>query len=138
MSAWRGSGLNVDLKQLTNKPLPQKTVQINQQKFKVEISETLADNIRGLAGRKSLSAKSGMMFLFGDTNDTNAMNTAKTAMPIDMLFINPDHQITCVVRDAKPFSKQEYQCKGAMGALVINSGEVDKYKLKVGMKVDGI
>lgn len=59
-----------------------------------------------------------------------------TYLPLDMLFIGSDYQIKCILEYTQPLSLTLLSCDEATLAVIeLNAGEVNKFKLKKGMKL---
>lgn len=112
------------------------SVEIQNQKFSVEVAKD--DNSRqiGLSGRNSLDQNKGMVFLF-DKKGKYSFWMKNTLIPLDIIFIDED-KIVHIAKNAKP----EKDIVGTLPiyttpyeadkVLEINGGLSDKYKFKNG------
>lgn len=69
----------------------------------IEIAETDETRTRGLMGRRSLPAQSGMFFIMGDV-DTTGFWMRNTPLPLDIMFVAPDSQIINIAKRTTPYS----------------------------------
>lgn len=114
-----------------------KKVTIGKVEIEAEVADTLPKQIRGLMFRKSLPEKSGMLFLF-NSDDYYGIWMMNMSFPIDIIWINSEHKIVDIVKDAPPCGIicQTYHPKEkARYVLEVNAGFTDKYTIKVGDSV---
>jgi uncharacterized membrane protein (UPF0127 family) len=114
-----------------------KSLTINDHTWTIETVSTPEALEKGLSGRESLAADSGMYFVFNDlTERTFWMKNMK--FPLDIVFIKDD-EIIKVDYDAMPEGDNPqnfYYSKEAVNrVLEINNGDAMKYNLKPGDKV---
>ena len=100
--------------------------------FSVEIPETEEEFCTGLAYRKSVPEKNGMLYYLERENPDMYMFTPETEIPVDFIFLDICGNILKISRNAKPLSMEKHFCKKARAVLEINGGESDKYNIKEG------
>ena len=109
----------------------------------ISVSVEIADNpyswSKGLMFRKSLSADSGMLFVFPDEKP-RAFWMKNTLIPLDMIFISADKRIVSIQKNAVPcktFVCPSYVSEGkAMYVLEVNAGFVDAHAISAGDQVE--
>lgn len=72
-------------------------------RFRVEVAETAEQQARGLMFRTEMGADEGMIF----PNQPPQMRSfwmRNTVLPLDMIFIGPDHRIVNIIANAEPYS----------------------------------
>lgn len=69
----------------------------------IEIAETDEARHRGMMGRRSLPAQSGMLFIMDDV-DTSGFWMRNTPLPLDIIFVAPDSQIINIAERTTPYS----------------------------------
>ncbi|HET6566647.1 MAG TPA: DUF192 domain-containing protein [Rhodothermales bacterium] len=93
----------------------------------VEIAQTDSARERGLMQRKSLPAKSGMLFIF-DRPEVQTFWMANTPLPLDMFFVNTDSVIVNVARYTRPYSSDEVSSiDPALYVVEVPAGFADNY-----------
>ncbi|MBA2649521.1 MAG: DUF192 domain-containing protein [Legionella sp.] len=113
-------------------------VKINQQSFTLKKSNTQRELIQGLMYTKHLPSRRGMIFFFDSKNAHQVRMWMKnTLIPLDMLFIGPNHKIKCIFEQSKPNSLEVLSCPARIRAVIeINGGEAQKYHIVPGMKIE--
>ena len=111
-------------------------VTINQKTWSVEVADTEKSRQKGLSGRRSLAADSGMLFLF-ETSDFYSFWMREMEFPIDIIFINGEKVVTVHRNVPAPASTEEtppiYRPTTASDkVLELNAGEADKNGIKEG------
>ena len=71
--------------------------------FRVELARTEAEREQGLMYRQKLDADAGMLFLF-ERSFPQTFWMKNTLIPLDMIFIAPDHEIVGIVANAEPLT----------------------------------
>ena len=115
-----------------------KKVTVGNTEIQAEVADTLPKQIKGLMFRKSLAEKSGMLFLF-DTDGYHGIWMMNTSFPIDIIWIDSEHKIVDIVKNAQPCGLicKTYQPKEkARYVLEVNAGFTDKYSIKIGDSVE--
>lgn len=103
--------------------------------YSVEEAVTKKQLETGLMGRESLPEKHGMIFNLKDFPEV-AMWMKDTQIPLDMVFVN-DGEVVWLFENAKPLSTDTILCPVKANAVIeINAGEVKKFNIKVGDKVE--
>lgn len=75
-------------------------IQIADKVYKVELATTEQEHEDGLQGRSELKDGTGMLFVF-DENETRGFWMKDTEIPLDIIFINEDLEVTAVY-EGKP------------------------------------
>ncbi len=99
--------------------------------FSVEIPETEKEFCTGLAYRKSVPEKTGMLYYYGRKNSYISMFTPETEIPVDFIFLDDNGKIV-KISTAKPLSKELHMCFNVAAALELNAGECKKYNICIG------
>ena len=92
--------------------------------FDVEKPKTKLESHKGLAGRKKIDEKHGMIYFF--ENGGARVWTPETEFPVDFIFIDTFGDIIKIVHNAEPLSKKVYECNYGYAVLEINGGECRK------------
>jgi uncharacterized membrane protein (UPF0127 family) len=101
----------------------------------VEIADTDESRMRGLMFRKELDAKQGMLFIFDRDTDTPFW-MKNTYLPLDILFINADHEIVDIKERATPLSEELIHPNAPYRlALEVNGGFAKDHQIETGDKV---
>ena len=88
--------------------------------------------------RRYLEPQHGMVFFFakGESSDMWMKNTY---IPLDMIFVNPQKTIACIIHNTKPRSLKILSCPGNIMAVIeINGGESEKLHIKEGELVSNL
>lgn len=114
------------------------TLLINHHPFTIEIPETPNEYYQGLMYRSALPESQGMLFFFDEQSVNNvAMWMKHTYIPLDLLFIGPDHRIHCIIENTIPLSVKLLSCNQSTLAVVeLNAGEVKKYNIQKDLIVE--
>ena len=99
--------------------------------FFVEIPETNNEFYTGLAYRKSVPEKTGMLYYYGRKNPYISMFTPETEIPVDFIFLDDNGKIV-KISTAKPLSRELHECFNVAAALELNAGECKKYNICLG------
>lgn len=103
--------------------------------YSVEEAVTKEQLETGLMGRDSLPEKHGMIFNLKDFPEV-AMWMKDTKIPLDMVFVY-NGEVVWLFENAKPLSTDTILCPVKANAVIeINAGEVKKFNIKVGDKVE--
>ena len=114
-----------------------KKVKIGNVTIDAEVADTTLKRIKGLMFRQSLADKNGMLFLF-DTDDYHGIWMMNMSFPIDIIWINSEHKIVDIVKDAQPcrIICPVYKSKEKTRyVLEVNAGFTDKYSVDIGDSV---
>jgi uncharacterized membrane protein (UPF0127 family) len=114
------------------------TVRIHHHEFKLEVSSTDAQRRQGLMYRQSLAPQQGMLFFFSD-GEKISMWMKNTYIPLDMLFVQPDGKIACIIKDTKPRSLKFLTCNAKVMAVIeLNAGDAEKFHINEGDMVNNL
>lgn len=103
--------------------------------FKVEIALTPQQQEYGLMYRKSLAPDAGMLFMWGREQNIS-MWMKNTLIPLDMLFVRKDGQITKIAANAQPEDLTSIPSEGPVRAVIeIGGGEAARQNIKAGDRV---
>lgn len=116
------------------------TIEIKGQKFSVDVASTDKAQEKGLSGKKSLSDKGGMLFVF-PASDFHTFWMKGMLIPIDIIFIDKNTITTIYKNVAPPRTPNEtsplYRPSiPSDKALEIKAGLSDKYGIKEGDTVN--
>jgi uncharacterized membrane protein (UPF0127 family) len=120
-------------------PVQQKTVTINSKTIQVEIADTQSSREKGLSGRTSLGAESGMLFIF-DTKQVSPTFWMKDMLiPLDMIWVSGDKvvkidkDIPAPAPGTKDSALTKYTPNRAVDyVLEVNAGFASSNSIKVG------
>ena len=109
-------------------------------KFELQYLTDKSDMTTGLSLRDQPLKKSilyqGMMFDYGDNNNTRVMTMKDTVIPLDMIFVDENSKIVGIIEDAVPNSTNIYTVDEKCRYVIeLNAGTVKNTKLKVGDKI---
>lgn len=100
--------------------------------FKVEVASTPAEQERGLMFRTKMGADEGMIFPM-DPPRPAAFWMKNTVIPLDIIFIGPDHKVLNIAANAVPYDLSPLPSDGAAsGVLELNGGRAAEIGLKAG------
>ena len=100
--------------------------------FDIEVMTTMADRAKGLMFRRSLPAKSGMLFVY-DRPQAATMWMKNTYIPLDMVFIAEGGEVHRIEANTEPFSTAIISSEGdIIAVLELNAGEAARIGLKRG------
>lgn len=95
-------------------------IKVNGKVYHVEMVETEEDKERGLQGITELPEDQGMIFCYDDIEDVSFW-MAKTLIPLDIIFIDEDYEISKVV-EGKPNDETPIIGKQVSYVLEVNAG----------------
>src|SRR3989338_6592114 len=99
--------------------------------FDIEFAQTPFQLEQGLMFRKSMPAKSGMLFIFPD-EQVRYFWMKNTEIPLDMIFLDSSQKIIGIVYNAKPKTLDlQSVYKPSKYVLEINAGQAKKTNLKI-------
>lgn len=108
----------------------------NSLKFDIEIANTPQQIQRGLMYRKQMDENKGMLFIF-EYEDFWKFWMKNTYIPLDIIYINKDKEIVDIKKNTTPLSlKSLTPYEKSLYVLEINGGMCDKYKIKIGNKIN--
>ncbi len=106
------------------------------QRYIVEVAATSLEQERGLMFRTSMPRRHGMIFPF-DPPKQASFWMENTVLPLDLVFIAPDHRVLHIGADAKPYSREIIDSGGIVSAVLeLNAGEAARIGLQVGDRVE--
>ena len=98
----------------------------------VEVADDEAKRTQGLMYRDSMPELSGMIFLF-EVEEPQAFWMKNTIMPLDIIYVNADHQIVSIARNTKPFSLESIpSVKPTQYVVEVNAGFAQRHGIKEG------
>lgn len=109
-------------------------VKIGDKEYKVKEANTTEEKIKGLQGVKSLPKDEGMLFQF-DPDTEVQMWMDKTEIPLDIVFINDDYEVT-KVHHGKPNDKTLISSPNTAYVLEVNQNSGIKEGDAVDLDVD--
>jgi uncharacterized membrane protein (UPF0127 family) len=102
----------------------------------VEVAATPAARQRGLMGRKALAAGQGMLFDFG-RDEALVMWMKNTLIPLDMIFISGEREVTQLVTHTTPLSEAFiYAKRHSRYVIEIGAGEAARLRIEPGMRMN--
>ena len=105
-------------------------IKISNKEYNVKEAKTEEEKQKGLQGIKSLPKDEGMLFYF-DPDDEVSMWMNKTYIPLDIIFINEEQEVTKVYH-GKPEDKTLVSSPKTAYVLEVNQGS----GIKVGDELD--
>ncbi len=103
--------------------------------FHVEVAASEAEQAKGLMFRTAMGADEGMVFPEKAPRKA-AFWMKNTVIPLDILFIGPDHRVLNIAANAVPYDETPLPSKGpAIGVLELNGGRSAELGIEPGDKV---
>jgi len=103
--------------------------------FRVEVAVTGEEQEKGLMFRTAMGADQGMIFPM-DPPRMAAFWMKNTVIPLDIIFIGPNHRVLNVAADAVPYDLTPLPSTGpAAAVLELNGGRAAQIGLKPGDKI---
>lgn len=91
-------------------------------RFRVEVAASDAEQARGLMFRTEMGADEGMIFP-KEPAQMRSFWMRNTVIPLDLLFIGPDHKVVNVIADAVPYSLESRPSAApVIAVLELNGG----------------
>lgn len=104
--------------------------------YKLEVAKTLSQKSAGLSNRKSLCSNCGMIFVFSK-NGIQPFWMKDTLIPLDMIWLNSDGQVTDIINANETNSSKILQnTQPAKYVIELNLNETQKINLKIGDMID--
>jgi hypothetical protein len=104
--------------------------------FRVEVAETDAEQEHGLMFRTKMGPDEGMIFPYAPSKRV-AFWMKNTVIPLDIVFIGPDHRISNVSANAEPYSLDPRWSDGEVSAVLeLNGGRLAELGFTPGAKVE--
>ena len=109
-------------------------VEINGEKFKVELAQTSKEKNLGLGQRESMQNNKGMLFIFPESAEY-AFWMKDMKFDLDIIWIN-DGRIVYIKKNASQYSSESINPEvRADRVLEIKAGISDQYNFKIGDEV---
>ena len=103
--------------------------------FQVELALEPRQQSQGLMYRKRMAADAGMLFIYQPTRPV-AMWMQNTYIPLDMIFIQADGEISKIVQRTVPLSQETISSDRPVRAVLeVNGGTAARLELKPGDRV---
>jgi uncharacterized membrane protein (UPF0127 family) len=94
----------------------------NTHTFRVEVARTDAEQQKGLMFRTSMGKDEGMIFP-SPVPEARSFWMKNTVIPLDIVFIGPDHRISNLAANAVPYSETPINSAGeTIAVLELNGG----------------
>lgn len=107
------------------------TLNIKDQKYKIELAKTSAQKIKGLSKREKLCKNCGMLFIFGFETELPFW-MKDTLIPLDMIWINKDGKVVDIQTVTTTSSQKIYQNQSpAQYVLELNAFDSKKINLNI-------
>ncbi|WP_334182543.1 DUF192 domain-containing protein [Novosphingobium sp.] len=104
--------------------------------FHVEVAASEAEQAKGLMFRTAMGADEGMIFPEKAPRKA-AFWMRNTVIPLDLLFIGPDHRVLNIAADAVPYDETPLPSAGpVIAVLELNAGRAAELGIAPGDKVD--
>ena len=104
-------------------------------KFVVEQAVTGEQQERGLMYRRKMASNHGMIFPMSPPRPATFW-MKNTYIPLDLIFIAPDHSVISIAANAKPMSEDLIPCNSPVAAVLeLNGGVAAKADIKPGDRV---
>ena len=121
---------------VANPPLPTTVLTLTSRghphHYTVEVAKTPVEQARGLMLRRSMSRNHGMLFPFEPAREASFWMEG-TYLPLDIVFIAPDHSVLSIAPNAVPFSRTNILSNGTAAAVLeLNAGEAARVDLHPG------
>jgi uncharacterized membrane protein (UPF0127 family) len=103
--------------------------------FRVEVAATMEQQEKGLMFRTSMGPDEGMIFP-SDRPEARSFWMKNTVIPLDIIFIGPDHMISNIAANATPYSEAPIPSAGpAIAVLELNGGRAAQLGFTPGARV---
>jgi uncharacterized membrane protein (UPF0127 family) len=114
-------------------------VELNGQRYQVEIADDDAERARGLMFRDELAQNHGMLFIH-DAEEPQAYWMKNTRIPLDILYFDNGRRLVAQQRDVPPCALGDgcppYPSNApARYVLELNAGEATRLKLAIGAEL---
>ncbi|MFD1063949.1 DUF192 domain-containing protein [Winogradskyella litorisediminis] len=101
----------------------------------IEIADDEYQTQTGLMYRNSMETHQGMLFIFPN-EAPRSFYMKNTRIPLDIIYISKDSSIVSFQKNAKPFDESSLPSNAnAQFVLEVNAGLSEKWKLKIGDKI---
>lgn len=103
--------------------------------FRVEVAETDEQQERGLMFRTEMGADEGMIFP-KEPAQARSFWMRNTVIPLDLIFIGPDHRIVNIIANAVPYSLESLPSAApVIAVLELNGGRAAQLGIEPGATV---
>jgi uncharacterized membrane protein (UPF0127 family) len=103
--------------------------------FRVEVAQTMEQQQKGLMFRTAMGPDEGMLFP-SDRPEARSFWMKNTVIPLDIVFIGPDHLISNIAANAVPYSLDPIPSSGAaIAVLELNGGRAAQLGIMPGARV---
>ena len=103
--------------------------------YTVEVARTGVEQARGLMLRKTMAHTHGMLFPMVPPR-LAAFWMEGTILPLDIVFVAPDHRVGRIAANAVPFDRTEIASGGPVEAVLeLRAGEASRIGLRPGDSV---
>jgi len=105
--------------------------------FCIEIADSIAKWMQGLAGRNELAPDFGMLFVFSDLEPNPTFTMKGMQFPLDIIFLDAESKVAYVAHNL-PACPTKNACAtvtspvAARYVLEVNAGEAEKYGIVAG------
>ena len=113
------------------------TFAIGNATLKLEVADTDAERLKGLSGRDSLGAKSGLLFVF-DTEGYYGIWMKDMKFPIDIAWLDKNKRIVTIDSNVSPDTYPQVFNPDSQSLYVLetNAGFFDSHNVKIGDQAD--
>lgn len=109
-------------------------VEVNDKKYKVKVAKTEEEQRKGLQGVTELPEDEGMLFIFDPPSEAT-MWMKDTLIPLDIVFINEDEEVTYVMQGV-PETETKVSVQDTAYVLEVNTNSGIKEGDEVGIEDD--
>lgn len=103
--------------------------------FRVEVARTMEEQQKGLMFRTAMGPDEGMLFP-SERPEMRSFWMKNTVIPLDIVFIGPDHLISNIAANAVPYSLEPIPSSGAaIAVLELNGGRAAQLGITPGARV---
>lgn len=92
----------------------------------VKLASSFMEKFKGLMGRKKLNKSEGLMLL-----SCNSIHTCFMRFPIDVVFLNMDHEVIAMRRSVKPWRMVNF-IKKAYITVEMPEGTIEHKNIEIG------
>ena len=116
-------------------PLTVTTTGGKRHRFAVEVARTSEQQAHGLMLRSTMGADEGMIFP-NDPPQLRSFWMHDTVIPLDIIFIGPDHKVVNIAADAVPYSETPIPSLApVIAVLELNGGRAAKLGMEPGATI---
>ncbi len=111
-------------------------VTINSRDFHAQVADT--DELRdiGLTNVEKMAENQALLMAY-DTDSTWSVYTKGLKFPIDIIWVDKDHKVAFVARNAQPSEKNMFRPGSKVRyVLQLPAGTISKYNISIGTQVD--